>query len=271
MTSENENSTLGDANRVISYHKIRRSVGIIGMLLPFCLWIMNTIINESKILSNTFWITFEKPYEADGNLKDSISHFYYATVGELFTGALCAVSLFLFCYRGYGKPLSGKYRFIPGDNFMCNFAASMAMLVVIFPTSSEKINDNFRAFVSSDATGYIHYAAATLFFIALSVISFVNFRRTKYPEQFGKMKSHHIYKKCAIIMMLCMLILLGVFIMQKAGCDISWTETYNLTFWLETIMLMAFGFSWVVKGKIDEQVMHKNIFGNGEVATTLQK
>ena len=250
-------------NRVISYHKIRRAVGLIGMLLPFSLWLFNSILNDSKILNNTFWITFKAPYIPNDNLKDSISHFYYSTVGELFTGALCAVALFLFSYRGYKKPTYGKYHYVPGDNFMCNFAAIMAMLVVIFPTSSEEISDNFRAFVSSKNTGYIHYAAAALFFITLSIISFVNFRRTEFPEQFGEMKSHPIYKKCAIIMMSCMAILLVIFSMEKLGFNVSWTETYNVTYWLETIMLLAFGFSWIVKGKIDELVAKKNIFGNG--------
>lgn len=250
-------------NRVISYHKIRRSVGIIGMLLPFTLWLLNSIINDSKILNNSFWIIFEKPYVPHDNLKDSISHFYYSTVGELFTGALCAVSLFLFCYRGYDKPKTGKYHFIPGDSFMSNLAATMALLVVIFPTDSVPLSDNFRAFVSSKNAGYIHYTAAALFFTTLSIISFVNFRRTKDPKHFGKMKSHPIYKKCAIIMMSCMFILISIFILNWMKINTSWVETYNITYWLETIMLLAFGISWVIKGEIDQLVVNKNIFGNG--------
>jgi hypothetical protein len=254
----------GDENRVISYHKIRIAVGFIGILLPFCLWIGNSLINMSNVLNNKNWITFQKLYEPQANLKTSISHFYYSTVGEIFTGALCAVALFLFCYRGYPKPTTGKYHIIPGDSFMCNFAAAMALLVVIFPTSSTfEIKDNLRAFVSSDIAGYIHYGSAALFFMTLSIISFVNFRRTKYPEQFGKMKSHAIYKNCAIIMMTCMAILIGIFIWEKTGHTCSWTETYTITYWLETIMLVAFGISWIVKGEIDQQLMNKNIFGNG--------
>lgn len=264
-TTENrDNFTYGEENRVISYHKIRRAVGIIGMLLPFGLWSMNALINESEILNHSFWITFEKPYLPDENLKDSISHFYYAAVGELFTGALCAVSLFLFCYRGYSKPKSGKYCKIPGDSFMTNFAGLMALLVVIFPTSSKQINDNFRVFVASETTGYIHYLAAALFFITLSVISFVNFRRTKHPEDFGKMKSHNIYRNCALIMMSCMIVLIIIFILEKTTSTTTfWAEKYNVTYWLETIMLLAFGISWVVKGEIDQRVLNKNIFGNG--------
>lgn len=251
-------------NRVMSYHKIRLAVGFIGMLLPFSLWMLNTILNESGILHNTFWICFKNGYEPAENLKDSISHFYYSTVGELFTGALCAVALFLFTYKGYDKPSYGKYHYVPGDNFMCNFAGAMALLVVIFPTSSETdITDNFRTFVSSENAGYVHYVAAALFFFTLSMISFVNFRRTKKPEDFGKNISHPIFKSCAVIMLLCLFALVVVYILEKLSVDVSWAETYNLTFWLETVMLLAFGISWIIKGEIDQEVMNKNYFGNG--------
>ena len=250
-------------NRVISYHKIRLSVGFIGMLLPLVLWLGNTLINKSDILNNPFWIKFNGHYNAQANLKFSISHFYYSTVGEIFTGALCAVALFLFCYRGYPKPSYGKYSFIPGDNFMANFAAALGLLVVIFPTNSEEIQDNLRSFISSENSGYIHYAAASLFFFSLAIISFVNFRRTKHPEDFGKMKSHPIYKYCGIIMIVCMLILLLIFILGELHYDVSWSDEYNVTYWFETIILFAFGISWIVKGEVDQQIMKLNVFGNG--------
>ncbi|MCW2119392.1 hypothetical protein [Flavobacterium sp. 7A] len=250
-------------NHVVTYLKIRLSIGLIGMLLPFVLWAGNTLLNSFNVLNDTYWIKFNGVYEPQSNLKYSISHFYYSTVGELFTGALSAVALFLFCYRGYPRPTYGKYHFIPGDNFMANLAGILAIIVVIFPTSSEEIKDNMRSYISSENAGYIHYASAALFFLFLSLFSFVNFRRTKRPEDFGKMKSHPIYKYCGLVMLGSMLILLTLFVLEKTNIDVSWSQTYNSTFWLETIMLVAFGISWVVKGKIDQSVINKNIFGNG--------
>ena len=249
--------------QVITYLKIRLFIGLIGVLLPFVLWLGNTFLNSINIFNNTNWIKFKGVYEPETNLKYSISHFYYSTVGEIFTAALCAVALFLFCYRGYPKPSYGKYHFIPGDNFMANLAAALALFVVVFPTSSEEIKDNVRLYISSESAGYIHYAAASLFFLSLAIFSFVNFRRTKHPEDFGKMKSHPIYKYCGIVILGSMIVLFSIFILDKMKLDVSWTQTYNITFWLETIMLLAFGISWIVKGKIDQQVMNKNIFGNG--------
>jgi hypothetical protein len=251
-------------SRVISYHKIRLLVGIIGMLLPFVLWFGNAFLNHSSLLQNRCWIIFKNGYTAGADLKYSISHFYYSTVGELFTGALCAVSLFLFCYRGYPKPQYGKYHFVPGDNFMANLAATMALLIVVFPTTTEEtITDNFRSFVSGTCASMIHYIAAAIFFTILALFTFVNFRRTKSPEDFGTMKSHPIYKWCGIVMMVCLVILFTIYILSKANVDVEWADAINLTYWLETVMLLAFGISWTVKSEVDQQVLNKNVFGNG--------
>ena len=60
-----------------------------------------------------------------------------------------------------------------------------------------------------------------------------------------------------------MLILLLIFIAGKLHYDISWSDEYNVTYWFETIILFAFGISWIVKGQVDQQIMQRNIFGNG--------
>ena len=86
-------------NHVISYRKIRRSIGFIGLLLPLVLWFGNFLLNSFGLATSTKWIIYKGEYNSTYNLKSSISHFYYSTVGEIFTGALCAVALFLFCYK----------------------------------------------------------------------------------------------------------------------------------------------------------------------------
>jgi hypothetical protein len=64
-------------------------------------------------------------------------------------------------------------------------------------------------------------------------------------------------------MVACMVALLVIFVVSGKDESITWPDDYNLTFWLETVMLLAFGVSWVVKGEIDQQVMNTNYFGNG--------
>jgi hypothetical protein len=70
---------------LISYLTLRKTIGWLGLLLPVVLFFGNYIIS------------FVTEYENSCNpFKSSISHYYYTRMGEIFTGTLCAVSLFLF-------------------------------------------------------------------------------------------------------------------------------------------------------------------------------
>jgi hypothetical protein len=246
------------SQQLISYNKIRRAIGFIGILLPFALWAGNSLLNNIGFAKGLTWIRYNGEYISTLNLKSSVSHFYYTTMGEVFTGALCAVALFLFCYRGYDKRKADKVQWVPGDNFMANAAAICALGVVIFPTAGEEIKDNFRAFEGTKLTGYIHYGFAALFFIILALMSMVNFRRTAIPAQFGKMPSHPLYLWCGVVMLACMAFLAAIFIIDKpVPNNMKWVDAYSVTYWLETVMLFAFGLSWLRKGKINELVSSK--------------
>ena len=146
---------------------------------------------------------------------------------------------------------------------MANSAAICALGVVLFPTSLiaplnfNDPSDNFRAFVGTEFTGYFHYGFAALFFLILALMSMVNFRRTRNPKQFGKMPSHPIYLWCGIIMLACMIVLFAIFILITMGRNMHWVNEYCITYWLEAVMLTAFGFSWLRKGKINELVAKK--------------
>ena len=158
MTTTTNNSSL-----IVSYYTLRKAIGWLGMLLPFILIAGNYLINELNILNNSFFVKTKcfDPYLAHGSFKFSISHFYYSTVGELFTGTLSAVALFMFCYKGH--PLRPREKGL-SDNALTNFTALFALGVVVFPTGSAYcITDNLRTFVSSNNTGYIHFTMATLF------------------------------------------------------------------------------------------------------------
>lgn len=235
-------------NMVISYHRMRQAIGWLGLSLPFMLIAGNYIINHFNLLNNdTFIMTQCNTYTANGSLKPSISHYYYSTVGEIFTGTLFAVALFMFSYRGYPQR---DEEIIPSDSFMTNLAGFCALGIVLFPTSSDYcISDNVRTFISSETVGCIHYIFAGFFFLTLAFISLFNFRRTAKVADFGKMPSHNFYKYCGIVMLLSLvLIFVNSIWLEKKFPEL---KTYNITFLLETIALVAFGLSWLKKGRID--------------------
>jgi magnesium-transporting ATPase (P-type) len=252
----NENNN----NLIISYLKIRRAIGWLGLLLPFMLLIGNILVNKLNILNSNFFIQlscYTKPYLAVDSFKSSISHYYYSTVGELFTGVLCAVALFMFCYRGH-KLRAGEKGL--SDNAMANLAGFFALGVVIFPTGAEGcIDDNLRIFLSSTYTGYIHFTFASLFFISLAVMSMVNFRRTAIREQFGMMKNHKTFLFCGIGMLVCMF-LIFIYSICIEKMNISWLNRANPVFCLEAIALILFGTSWLIKGQLEIPGSVKNMF-----------
>lgn len=248
MTSQTKE--LSGENYLISYRQMRKAVGWLGMLLPFVLLIINYAINKLNVLNDSGFVRTEcyTGYFACSSYKTSISHYYYSTVGELFTGVLCAVALFMFCYKGYPKKEGEKGL---TDNAMCNLAGIFALGVVIFPTSSnECITDNVRIFLSSDNTGYLHFGFAALFFITLALMSIVNFRREDKVENFGKGTDQKFYLTCGVTMLLCIAL---IFVYEKFlnELDITWLDNLHPVFVLEAIALIAFGSSWLKKGKAD--------------------
>jgi hypothetical protein len=234
---------------VISYVTMRKAIGWLGMSLPFILLLGNFFVNACDILNNTWLVKACNGYKyaADGSWKSSISHYYYSTVGELFTGTLCAVSLFMFSYKGYPRQ-PGHYGL--SDSLMTNLAGFFALGVVIFPTSaSDCIKDNVRTFLSSDVSGAIHLGFAALFFFTLAFMSIINFRNADTKDKFGKGDDDKFYLRCGIVMLSCIAII-SVYNFFLEGIW-PWLDNMNVTFVFEAIALIAFGSSWLKKGAVD--------------------
>lgn len=243
-----ENEKQDDKNLVMSYHRMRRWVGYLGISLPFFLiignWVFHIIkINENKSLMEMCCYQ----YSCTTFLRDSISEYYYTPMGELFVGTLSAVAFFLFLYKGYDKKAGET---MPSDSFMTNFAGICAILVAIFPMDFDHcFPDNFRTFISHEPVGKIHYISAVLFFISLGIISLVNFRRTKTVSDFGKMPSHNFYKWCAIGIFASLFLIImfrTIPLLNQWASD----QNFQYLFWFETTSLLFFGASWLKKGRV---------------------
>lgn len=259
------------SNLVISYHAMRKAIGWIGILLPFALLIGDYTVKSLDLLNNKWFVKTNECYQYypfESSFKASISHYYYSSVGEIFSSSLFAMALFLFCYKGH--PLR-RGEFGLSDKAMSNLAAFFAIGIVIFPTSSPHcIPDNLRIFISSENTGIIHFIFAGLFFIALSFISIFNFRRTKKVSEFGTKPLHNLYKYCGFIMISCVVL---IFIYTKLlRYKYAWLDEIYPVLILETIALIAFGISWLMKGKIYSGFLAKKIkeLGNLESNAKLE-
>lgn len=151
-----------------SYLALRRTVGWIGILLPFVLLIGT--------------------YLLDGNSWASISHYYYSTMGRVFIGALCAVALFMFFYTGF------DWR----DDWAGNCAGVFAIGVAWFPTT--KVG-------AIDIIGWIHYGCAASLFLTFAIFSLLLFTKTKDDNDANRTKEKRsrdrIYRICGWAIIFC--------------------------------------------------------------------
>ncbi len=212
---------LNDQERrlIISYLTLRKLIGILGMLLPVaCLFIGS-------------WLPHEE-------LKDSISAYYYSSMRDGLVGLLIGVSMFLLTYRGY------DWR----DKLVVIASGIAGLGIAVFPcgnpANSLDVVGLFR--LEPNVTGYFHYGSTVIFFILLAVNSCFLFTLGPKEERTGSKKIRNaIYIICGIVIF-ASLATLGILTLV-IGKEHLGTTYWTLVF--ETVMLLSFGFSWLVKGE----------------------
>lgn len=220
-----------DPNRdlLISYSTLRKTVGILGLALPFVLWFGSLFIGGC------------------GELQLSISNFYHTRMGDVFVGTLCAISLFLFAYKGHERI----------DGIMGNIAGVLGICVAIFPTTLKTNVDGLvvdcnitRSVTNPEWIGTFHLVCAGLFLLVLAYFSIKLFTKNRPGEEPGvqKRKRNRVYRICGWIMVACV-VACALFFFVLSDETKDKLLTYKPIFWLETISLLAFGFSWLVKGE----------------------
>jgi len=215
-----------------SYYRIRKFIGILGVLLPILI----------------LW-------EQEGVALPSISHSYYTSSAIFFISILFAFGLLLISYKGYEK---GDEKL--SDNLLTHIAGFSALMVVFIPTlCNERLDfcdinsSSDYLFGHKDKVKYIiHIASAGLFLTIMGWMSIYRFTKGG-DETLKKKRKKIIYKVTGILVLVCvalMIIELGV---QKHHSNFQVTE-YDI-FILESIAVFSFGISWLVKGKAIKDVI----------------
>ena len=208
-----------------------------------------------------------------GCFRDSISHFYYAPLmGAVFVGCLFFISGFLIAYRGenaienWGSTLAGIGAAIvaalpttdPGCEAGKSFTARVFTEVKIASDgmlSVDSLPDGgfFKLF---EGVSNFHLGAAAIVFIYLALYCFFVLSRI-VPERHerdgsliaSKRRRNIVYKICGTIILICVAVL-GLKARFGSDAFIAAWDRGNWTFWFEALALWAFGFSWVVKGRL---------------------
>jgi hypothetical protein len=218
-----------EKDAIISYFKLRQFIGLLGILLPLICYGIGKL--------------FKHP------LQQSISFYYYSNVQDFFVGILVAVSVFLITYKGF-RVIENIITWIIGVAgfgialFPCLNKVELDKLVGVFPEKTFNFPGAFP--FSPDWSSTIHCVCGIIFFLLLAINSFL----FTLPEDNLKYKDSGIDKKtyrnmiywvCGGVIIISLIILAFIYHPQQ--------NNGHKVFFFETIMLVAFGISWLVKGK----------------------
>ncbi len=206
---------------VLSYLKLRIAIGVLGVAFPILL-----IVGDALLSGNGFC--------------RSISFYYHTQMRDLFVGVLFLIASMLFTYRGYSDENCQL------DNVISTFGCFFAIGIAVFPSIADRTQVNISR--SAIVLDTLHFISAVLFFLTLIYFCLVLFVKTdKEHMQKPKIYRNRVYRISGYTMAGSM-ILLGFYyvVLRKWFPDL---ECVQPVFCLETLMLWAFGLSWLTKGQ----------------------
>lgn len=196
---------------VRSYLFMRKGIGIIGVALPLVL-VIGTMICDGH---------FE--------MKDSISAYYYSLMGNVFTGSLFALGIFLICYR-----------YTRLDDVVSTLAGMCAIGVALFPITPD------QATAQQVVIGAFHGVFAASLFLILALMAIFLFRRTDQVNRaLRKQQRDTVYLICGIVMITCV-VLSALFLCVPYLH--AWLQPLHPILVLEGLAIWAFGWAWFIKG-----------------------
>lgn len=186
--------------------RLRLGVGVIGILLPPAVPLGNEILRAwgAKTLI----------------LPGSISGSYYTGTRNVFVGSLCALGVFLICYR-YNRR----------EDYFSSAAGVFALAVAFLPTSPDHPTPR------QEAIGIIHFACAALLLLMLATFCVLSFWD---PAPTDKRYVNRLYL-IAGASIIVFTALAGIAELTKWGTHWTFTSVYIC----ETLAVWAFGIAWL--------------------------
>lgn len=202
---------------VLSYIGIRRAVGISGFLLPI-------------VLGPIGWL-FGIPFQ------DNISSYYHTGMRDIFVGTMCAIGVFMLCYRGHDWI----------ENWTANIGSAAAFGVALFP-----LDAGSDPLLQKSIVGYLHTFSGGVFFLTLAFYSLYHFPRSTRDPAEGEphpWERNFIYRSSGIVILLSMAAMGGYLFLIPVSLKQQLND-YNFLFWMEWIAVWAFASAWLTKGRV---------------------
>jgi len=206
---------------VRSYLILRLGVGLGGVTLPFALVLIDGLV-----------------FNGDPFPRDSISAYYYSGMRDLMVGAICSTGVFLLAYKVTERNL---------DNTLSMLAGLAALTAALSPPRLPAgfTPSPLQNLVGEDVTGWTHFVSAVIFITCLALSSFFfGVREGARPAQKGKLPPTfwRIYHWVCAALIVAALLWMGSYELFS-----HWGPRDTLLLG-ETLSLIAFGASWLLKG-----------------------
>ncbi|MGI5126162.1 DUF7103 family protein [Pseudonocardia sp. CA-107938] len=197
------------AGLVMSYLGLRRAVGVVAVLLPF-------LLLGGKLL-------------IDGpGVPGSVSAFYYTSMRNVLVGLLFMQGTFLLSYR-YDRR----------DTIAAVIAGVAVIGVALFPTQPANPTP------TDVAIGVIHLICAGTFFLTTAYFSLFLFTLSDGHPTRRKLQRNVVYRVAGVVILVCLVLqVVTDNLLPRAVVD-----AVHPVFWLESLAIIAFGVSWLVKGE----------------------
>jgi hypothetical protein len=215
---------------IISYYTMRRAIGILGITLPLILLAGSSLFGGCD------------------EVQGSISSYYHTNMRDIFVGFNCAVALFLFAYRGH------DWRDNLAGYLGCIFVLGVAFLPCTVSTPDQPCLVPVSG--QNAMVGNLHNVSALMYFIVLIIYALVLFPKTHMDMVTGvkrfmgrqKKKRNVVYYICGGLMTASLFTIIAYLWILKN--HYPGLKDLNPVFWLESIVMLSFGITWLTKGQL---------------------
>ena len=208
---------------IVSHLTVRKTIGLVAIISPILLVVFSMFLLDCQ------------------EVQDSVSHYYHTDAGGILVGALCVTAFLLFIYKGHSRI----------DNIVCDLGCLACLGVAFFPTSVDPGTTSSCIPMTLDQGVFnvLHGVSAIGQFVTLGFVPLFLFTRTHANEQPTPQKlfRNKIYRICGVTMWTCLVLIIIYILFLRE----SYPALHSLkpVFTLEAVALLAFGTSWLIKGK----------------------
>lgn len=207
-----------DKPQLINADKIILGIGILAITMPLIVYL--SAYPAPKCLKN--------------GMLHSISAYYHTDARDVLVGMICALSFCFMAYNGHSTV----------DKIASKIAAFSALGVALIPTA---IFDGEYTCIPSNGSclrEYIHVFCAVLLLLTMAFFSIKIFTHREGGDTIAPRKLFfYLFYGYSILASLGLIAIYMLFLKETFPVTASW----HLIFWLETVSLVAFGCSWLLK------------------------